>query len=417
MMSPARTASDGGRLLAVTAVPPWPMQDGYSLRAAHLLEELSTRWDVTLVSPAPRSRSPGAPGGLDWVTVEGVPATNVLPWREERRLLIDRLQPILEEGEFRAAILWNGVEFAAREISGFPPTVADRIDCEALQAWRGRKHREGLRQKLRSLRRGLDLALYERKVLRSLDGLVVTGADDARALRFLTGHRRIQVVPNGVDLPRLGKLPEEGDRPAVIFTGVLDYGPNVEAALFFGEEIWPEVRRRLPEARFVIAGRSPVPELEALADDPGIELRPDVPDLTAEIRRAWVAVAPMRTGSGIKNKVLEAWAAGRPVVMTEMATNGLGLDESRQALADLVCRDEDQFAGTVVRLLEEPDLREKVGREARALAAEKHSWSSAGRDLARFILATCGTDAVQSTPADDPFPPKSEGADRARTSS
>jgi glycosyltransferase involved in cell wall biosynthesis len=382
--------SDAGlRLLAVTAVPPWPMEDGYSVRAGNFLAQISRRHDVTVVSPEP-ARAPDRPGRerMEWLPVEGVPATNVLPWREERHALADRVASLVRERDFEMALLWNGTEFLAGEIAGFPPAVADRIDCEALQAWRGRRHRIGFSEKLRQLRRGLELAAYERRVLPSLEGLVVTGPDDARALRLVSGHDRVEVIPNGVDLPRLEGLPGETDRPTVIFTGVLSYGPNIEAARHFARDVWPGVRRRVPDARFVIAGRSPAADVEALATEPGVTVHPDVPDLTTEIRRAWVAVAPMQSGSGIKNKVLEAWAAERPVVLTELATNGLGLDGAADSLRGLVCRDAGEMARTVAELLEDRPGRRQLGREGRTLARERHSWEAAGRSLARFLAAS-----------------------------
>lgn len=379
-------------LLAVTAVPPWPMEDGYSLRAGHFLEQLARGWNVTVVSPEPESppRDPPGADDLEWITVPGVPATNVLPWREERSPLADRVAGLLRERAFTSALLWNGTEFLAREVPDFPPAVADRIDCEALQAWRSRRHRTGIPEKLRQLRRGVELAVYERRILRSLAGLVVTGPDDARALRLITGHPSVEVVPNGVALPELDELPGEAGEPTVIFTGVLSYGPNIEAARYFAREVWPEVRGRVPDARFVVAGRSPAPEVEALASEPGVTLRPDVPDLAAEIRRAWVAVAPMRTGSGIKNKVLEAWAAGRPVVLTELATNGLGLDGAPASLRELVCRDAQGLARAVAELLEDGPRRGRLGREARTLAEERHGWEAAGRSLAHFLDGALG---------------------------
>lgn len=389
-MRSAQAGPASGRLLAVTAIPPWPTTDGYSLRAGNFLEHLARGREVTVVSPPPPSPPPKAPAGqrFEWVTVEGLPSTNVLPWRDERSILVDRVGGLLREDGFTFALLWNGTEFLARELPGFPPAVADRIDCETLQAWRGRKHRERLRQKLRQLRKGVDFALYERRTLRSLEGLVVTGPDDARALGRITGHERIETIPNGVALPETDGLPGEADEPTVIFTGVLSYGPNIEAARHFARDVWPEVRRRVPDARFVIAGRSPVADVEALATEPGVAVHPDVPDLTTEIRRAWVAVAPMQSGSGIKNKVLEAWAAERPVVLTELATNGLGLDGAADSLRGLVCRDAGEMARIVADLLENRPRRQRLGCEGRALARERHSWEAAGRSLARFLAAS-----------------------------
>lgn len=377
--------SDAKRILAVAALPPWPMEDGYSLRAGHFLEELAEDHYVTLVSPGPEDQEPPGTGRLDWHTVPELPATNALAWRDEQEILVARISSLLAETDVDAAVLWNGVEFLADDIPGFPPTIGDRIDCGVLQVWRNRGYSRGFRDTLRELRRGFEMAVYERRVLQSLDRVVVTGPDDANALRVLTNHERISVIPNGVALPELESLPDESDAPTVIFTGVLSYPPNVEAARYFVREIWPSVLSRVPDARFVIAGRSPTSDVWELESDPSIQVKPDVADMTAEIRRAWIAVAPMRSGSGIKNKVLEAWAAERPVVMTQLATNGLALEQSQEELRDLVC-DEDEFTAKITMLLEDHARRKTLGRAVRSLASKRHSWCAAGEELKSMIF-------------------------------
>lgn len=394
-------------LLAATAVPPWPARDGYSLRAGRLLEELASRWPVTVLSPPPEEAGGGKPGAgpaaVDWRPVEGVPATNMLPWREARDRLTRAARSVLSEEDVRGAVLWNGTEYLAREIDGFPPAVADRIDCGAMQAWRNRGHGGNggsLRERLREIRRGLELLVYEGRVLRSLAGVVATGPDDAAALERLTGHERVPVVPNGVELPALADLPGEDAEPTVVFTGVLAYPPNVEAARWFAREAWPAVRDAVPEARFVIAGRSPAPEVSALGREDGIEVRPDVPDMNREIRRAAVAVAPMRSGSGIKNKVLEAWAVGRPVVLTELATNGLGLDRDGE-LAELVCTGAGEMAEAVADLLRDGERRRRLGELSREVARKRHSWESAGASLARALEEAGVVDSGAPAPADE----------------
>lgn len=371
------------RLLALTAVPPWPSRDGYSVRAAHLLEEVSRYWGVTVISPGTdESRDVSAPNGINWIQLHELPATNILPWREERDLLVDAARKAIAR-DFDAALLWNGTEYVAEEIKGFPPAVGDRIDCETLQAWRSRKHRWwGFRRKLQELRRGYDQAVYERRVLSRLQGVVATTPEDARALERITGHSTVRVVTNGVDLPDLSGGPEEDTVPVVLFTGVLSFPPNIEAARYFATEVWPAVRKAVPEARFVIAGRTPEPEVERLASRAGVELRPNVPDMTAEIRRAWVTVAPMRSGGGIKNKVLEAWAAERPVVMSELAVMGLHLDDT---LRETVATDEEEMVRAVVDLLSDEDARKRYGRAGRRRVAEHHTWESAVEPLEEML--------------------------------
>jgi glycosyltransferase involved in cell wall biosynthesis len=109
--------------------------------------------------------------------------------------------------------------------------------------------------------------------------------------------------------------------------------------------------------------------------------------MTAVLGRAWLAVAPMRSGAGIKNKVLEAWAAGTPVVMTQMAGNGLSLDRDAQ---QLVTDQPKEFAARIVALLDDPAERWRHGASARSLAADRHSWAAAGAQLSALLAAAAG---------------------------
>ncbi len=120
----------------------------------------------------------------------------------------------------------------------------------------------------------------------------------------------------------------------------------------------------------------------ALAKYAGVEVLGEVPDMVAVLRRTWLAVAPMRTGAGIKNKVLEAWAVGKPVVMTRVATNGLSIDAAMEAL---VVDDPKGMATLIARLLIEPDERRAAGAAAHAIVARAHSWSSAAASVAELL--------------------------------
>ena len=179
--------------------------------------------------------------------------------------------------------------------------------------------------------------------------------------------------------------------PTVAFTGVLDYPPNVDAVRHFAREVWPAIRAAVPAARFVIAGLNPLPEVRALAREAGIEVRADVPDMYSVLREAWVAVAPMVCGSGIKNKVLEAWAAARPVAMTTIATNGLTLTPDAQ---ELVSDDTGKLGALIVDLLQHPERRRRLGAAVREQVTRQHRWADAAARLSALLHA-----ATRVTPA------------------
>lgn len=383
--------TDDAELLAISPVPPWPIQNGFTLRCAKLLEELAASWRITLVAPPGPDGSRAAPVSLEtWIGVDSDAGPVAVPSAAEREPFRRAMEDLTDRDRYSAALLWAGTEYLAEDFEEFPPAVGDRIDSMTLMSWRNRVHRRSPRQRLSALRALVEAALYERSVTRTLAATIVVGEADADTLRRISGSGRVHVVPNGVDLEGLPDPDSKALVPTVLFTGVLSYEPNVQAIRWFVRRVWPHVRAELPEAVFEVAGRGPTKTVRRLAEHPGVRLRPNVPDMRAVQRSAWVAVAPMRSGAGIKNKVLEAWAAGTPVVMTRMATNGLQLEEGMSAL---VTDDPATMARTITRMLRDCRERERRGAEAYALAARNHSWGEAAARISG-LLRTASREAA-----------------------
>ncbi len=270
--------------------------------------------------------------------------------------------------------MWAGAEALWFGRSDLPPAVVDVIDCNPLEFWRGFLSYRDLRQRYRALRELPVATRYARRTVRSYTATITVGEADARWLRWIGGRDSVHVVPNGVDLPSLETIPDEANQPTLCLTGALDYQPNIEAVLFAAKAIWPRIHVEMPQARFVIAGRNPVPAVLALAGQANIEVAADVPEMTAVLGRSWVALAPMRSGVGIKNKVLEAWACARPVVMTPLATNGLIVPDDHRAL---VAGTAEGMAASVVAMLRDPDRRHRLGESARRTVQTHFTWAGA----------------------------------------
>jgi glycosyltransferase involved in cell wall biosynthesis len=292
------------------------------------------------------------------------------------RPLIEAVDRVLERRRPAAALLWNGAEFLAFARDGFPRAVADRIDCGALEWLRAVRHTPWV------LGRALRYARYERRVVRSLDATIVAGHADAHALQRVSGTRRVVLIPNGVHAEPSPRFDAESVRPTVAFTGTLSYYANIDAVRHFVRRMWPAIQREVPSARLLVVGRNPRRRILALRDVPGVEVRADVADMAAALQEAWVAVAPMRRGTGVKNKVLEAWAAGRAVVMSPLAANGLRLDDR---MHELVAADTKAFCEQVVRLLRDGPRRHAYGNAAHTLVTRRHSWRESGQAVSRLL--------------------------------
>ena len=226
------------------------------------------------------------------------------------------------------------------------------------------------------------LFAFEREVAgRAAVSLFVSEAE-AALFRKCTGlsSERVQTLGNGVDFDRFAPATEPLSEPLVVFTGQMDYPPNVAAAAGFAREALPVVRRRVPQARFAIVGRAPDPSLRDLGE--GVELVGEVPDVRPWLARAAVVVAPLRVGRGVQNKVLEAMAAGRAVVASPQAFAGIDATPGEHLIVADGWRAE---AEAVAALLADPARAAAIGRAARARVEQRYAWDAALAPLDRML--------------------------------
>jgi sugar transferase (PEP-CTERM/EpsH1 system associated) len=222
------------------------------------------------------------------------------------------------------------------------------------------------------------LLSYERRVAREYDASLFVSAPEADLFRQLAPEcgSKIGFFNNGVDTdyfsPDLGHAsPFAPGERAVVFTGAMDYWPNVDAVQWFAASIFPQLRARFADLRFYIVGARPAPAVQALAQQDGIVVTGTVPDVRPYIAHAQVAVAPLRIARGIQNKVLEAMAMATPVVVTPQALEGIDAEPGTELV---LAEDENDFVEAVSALLYVPG--HGIGKAARAKVERNYSWPS-----------------------------------------
>jgi polysaccharide biosynthesis protein PslH len=219
----------------------------------------------------------------------------------------------------------------------------------------------------------------ERQWLPKFDQLLVTSAEDAGIARDLAQGLvpgpGITVYPNA--LPEI-PLPERMEREEIVFSGNLEYTPNIMAVRFFYDRIWPELRARWPVLKWKILGKHPEAIHAMVGGDPRVELTGFVEDAVGALGTAKVAVVPVLAGSGTRVKILEAWAAGTPVVSTTLGAEGLGCRSGEHLL---LADDPGRFAGAVSELLSSSAARTQIGAAGRKFYEERFTWPAAWRTL------------------------------------
>lgn len=218
---------------------------------------------------------------------------------------------------------------------------------------------------------------YERRVCRMADRVVAVSDVDAVALRRLAPGLEVTVIPNGVDLEfnRPGAAPPAAGMGAhaLVFTGKMDYRPNVDAVIWFADAVLPAILAHLPDAHFYIVGQQPHERVRALAERPAITVTGRVPDVRPYIAGAGVYVTPLRIGGGTRLKVLEAMALGQALVSTHLGCDGFDFEDGQQ-----VCFADDPaaFAVAVVGLLHDRSRAADLGRRARAYVEAHFGWDA-----------------------------------------
>ncbi len=369
------------RILFVTARPPWPPRRGDQVRTAGLVSVLRRRHQVRIVAQQWGTGNGAAVAEVDVRTVRipfqqvclslGSAASRPLQVALHRhRGFADAVRE--EIREFRpdvAVLVLSRIGDVLPELDGVA-VVIDLVDALGLNMAQ-RARRQPALQGLFSweARRMTD---WERQVVRHCRAATVVAERDRRELveddeELLD---KVRVVPYGLSLRRRDPF-DIPRHPVVSLTGNLGYFPTVDGARWFARQVWPEIRRRLPRARWWLAGARPARALRRLRTLSGVEVFPAPDELGSILRRSAVAIAPMWSGSGTPIKILEAMAAGVPVVTTRIACAGLDdLPEGAVAVAN----HPQDFARSVVELMTDRNF-------ANRQAATALRWLRAHHDL------------------------------------
>lgn len=278
----------------------------------------------------------------------------------------------------RRAVAFSGPMAQYLDDPGLVSCVVDFCDVDS-EKWLAYADRHPWPLSALYRREGRLLGAFERRIAAMADASTFVSEPEAA---LFVRHApecasRVRAVPNGVDAVYFSPAhefppPAAGSAPALVFSGAMDYWPNVDAVGWFVREVLPRVRALHPDARLWVVGMNPAPEVRALAG-PHVVVTGAVPDVRPWIAHADVAVAPLRVARGIQNKVLEAMAMGRPVVATPEAAEGIAAEPGRELV---IAAGASAFAGQVGALLDDAAARASMGAAARARVLADFAWDA-----------------------------------------
>jgi polysaccharide biosynthesis protein PslH len=235
---------------------------------------------------------------------------------------------------------------------------------------------------------------FERRAFAAATRLVAVSRDDATLIRDRFGGRNVDIVDNGIDRSYFEAVRPDPDPMAILFLGSLDWRPNLDAIELLVDEIFPRVRAAVPAARLLVVGRKPSPALaRKLRTTPGVELHGDVPDVRPFLARSGVMAVPLRIGGGSRLKILEAMAAGLPVISTRLGAEGLELVPGEHYIAS----DEPaEMADELIACIRDPRPARAIALGSRGFVLDRYDWDALADRLERVWLA-CLDNGVLTT--------------------
>ncbi len=236
-------------------------------------------------------------------------------------------------------------------------------------------------RKLYASRTANKLAAIEKQVLEQAAGHIACSERDAEQLRTMAPQARVAVIGNGVDVASFANNPAGvAERFRLVFVGSMDYHANVEAACLFARDSWPGIRKSFPGWRLTLVGSNPAAEVQALAEENSIEVTGTVPDVRPYYSEAFAAIVPLRTGGGTRLKILEAMAAGIPVLSTSLGAEGLDVSDGTNIL---ICNSNENWQVSLASLAGDRELWDRMAHGGRALVQERYDWRILGDLLVR----------------------------------
>ncbi|MSP11792.1 MAG: glycosyltransferase [Chloroflexi bacterium] len=391
------------RILFLSSWFPWPPDNGSKIRIYNLLRALSLQHEVTLLSFTSETMPPDTGALVAYCHIGGiVPQATFNPlglralagfFSSRPRSVVDTysrematlVRQEIERGSYHLVIASQLATAPYIFSSASPPAILEEVELSILrEAYRHAGNK--LARFQRWLTWGKNRRYIAATTKRFAAVTVVSELEKANLQNAIPGYNSIFVVPNGVDVDRLRPGVAEAQPQKLVFNGALTYRANYDAMAFFLNDIWPLILAQEPTVRLDITGSTDGVLLPRLAVTPGVIFTGYLPDIRPAVSAAWACIVPLRVGGGTRLKILEAMALGTPVISTSKGAEGLDVTPEMQIL---IADDPAQFADQTIRLLRDPQLRQRLSQNGRRLVEDQYDWRLIG-DRFNALVASVG---------------------------
>ncbi|MBW2354862.1 MAG: glycosyltransferase [Deltaproteobacteria bacterium] len=280
------------------------------------------------------------------------------------------IQALNEAAWDALVVVQSNCAYWVEQLPSFPVRVLVMHDVRALVYKRRAQAVSSFIQKLAFLIQAHLYLRFEQAYSRKYDLVITVSSSDEAWVRKYYRPNRVVNIPIPIDTNYFAPMPGEPVfKSRIVFTGMMNHPPNVDAACFFARDVFPQVQASVPEAQFWIVGRDPAPAVKELATLPGVVVTGFVRDIRPYKAQAAVEVVPLRFGAGMRQKILEAWSMKKCVVSTEIGAEGLDYKDGTNIL---IANDTKTMAGKIIKVLNTPGLSERVGRYGHELVVKQH---------------------------------------------
>jgi sugar transferase (PEP-CTERM/EpsH1 system associated) len=407
------------RLLFLAHLLPWPLEGGGQIKSYYTLRALASQYDITLLAfirteKEKESIAPLLPlctGGVQTVLLQRSRVRDLsqafLSLLQKQSFLITRDGNAAMNAEVATQLAqdYSVVHVDHLQMMQFVPAETPQVkvvlDNHNIEYRIPQRIAETSGNPIVRLYAGQEwkkLREFEVGAIRRADATLTVSEEDATGLREVAAScaDRIFPVPIGVDIEYFGVADRKTPSKTLLSIGTMSWLPNVEAMLYFCAEILPKIREQIPSVRLNIVGAKPTATIRALGEkDASITVTGSVPDVRPYAEDCGAFIVPLRSGSGVRVKILNALSMGLPVVSTTVGAEGIAVESEKNIL---LADSPTDFANAVVRLLQYPEVGDELGKKGRELMEAQYSWEAVGEILLqvyrRYVLPATATSSA-----------------------